>query len=267
MDDVRNVLAWNNTLVDAIKEYTGDYSPTGLHSAINIIQDKISNFYLKKLRWIAAIRNKIVHENLDIPEDYFDACQEAYTYLCDCFSRSKNNYNNQDINYNNSSGIKSEHSTEIKTNKKSKKSWAILIITTASLLYIMSSFLSIIPVSYNWNPTISFERDDDLFSKDDYFVNIEFQNNSRETYDGIMKISILTNGISIVKEKDLELDAGKSELFKIPIEYSFVNQENADNQFLAGLFEGSTVTLTTANSNQFLYIIKNGKLEILRSQE
>jgi hypothetical protein len=262
MDDVRNVLKWNNTLVDFIKEYTGDYSPTGLHGAVNIIQDKISVFYLKKLRWIAAVRNNIVHENMEIPEGYFEACNEAYSYLCECFKNSKDQEN-----YDYTEGVHSENNGNTYPNKfSSGKSWTVpIIICLAILIFIYYPYENKITDTFGFSSTISVERDDDFFNKDDYFINIKLKNIGSISYNGMVYVSFRKDSILTEKEFEVDLKSGRSDTVKLPIDYSLINRENADSDFVKYYLEGSLVTIETDDSASlnYDYVIKDGELNLL----
>ena len=81
MNDLRDVIKWNKKLIDLIKKNNRDTNPKGLHEAINSIENRIPEYYVKRLRWIASVRNTVVHEEKDIPRDYSVQCEKIYKLL------------------------------------------------------------------------------------------------------------------------------------------------------------------------------------------
>lgn len=56
----------------------------GMHQKISSVQGTLDDALVKKLRWIASLRNKVVHQHdfyIDDMEDYTDACYEAIDSL------------------------------------------------------------------------------------------------------------------------------------------------------------------------------------------
>jgi hypothetical protein len=53
----------------------------GLHEKISSVEPRLPNGLVRRLRWIATIRNNVVHSHGSIPPDYFPACEESLTQL------------------------------------------------------------------------------------------------------------------------------------------------------------------------------------------
>ncbi len=72
MSTYKNVIEWNKALTSLIKQHTTNSAPTGLHEAINLIESLISEQSIKRGRYLASVRNSLIHEdsNNEIPVDY-----------------------------------------------------------------------------------------------------------------------------------------------------------------------------------------------------
>jgi len=65
-----------------------------LHEKVSSVKDKIENKNLKKIRWIATMRNKTFHEDgfqIDNINDFLNSCNEVIEYLSVVPSYSNNN--------------------------------------------------------------------------------------------------------------------------------------------------------------------------------
>jgi len=74
----------NSKRIETLLEVKLGASGKGLHEKLSSIDTIIDKKYLKKIRWIATIRNKIVHEDgyiLENKEELFNNCDEVIKYL------------------------------------------------------------------------------------------------------------------------------------------------------------------------------------------
>jgi hypothetical protein len=261
MNDLRDVIKWNKKLIDLIKQNNRDTNPKGLHEAINSIEDKIPGFYVKRLRWIASVRNNVVHEEKDIPKDYSDQCQELYNLLLDYFS-SQDPIKVRKYQLNKKSQFFRwyfENNEKIfkRNNLMILPIAILLVVSTIIIMHVKESNSNILP----WNPSISFIRDDDLLNKDDYFINLKIIN-SDKPYNGNISVSLIVKGIAEEKNKNVNLIEKESETFTIPVKYSIVNHEDANQSYIAKCLEGGSVIIKTGPiySKKYFYKIRKGKL-------
>jgi len=68
-------------------------SGKGLHEKVSSVQDRLPRPLVKRLRYIASVRNKFIHEansnRLDDPNGYKDACSRAEAELRSLISPKK----------------------------------------------------------------------------------------------------------------------------------------------------------------------------------
>ncbi len=85
MTTAGEVLDWNKRLTDRIKEITGNPNPDGLNKATDLIESDLPEYIIKKMRFLATVRNKLAHEvnfqERDIPRNYVQVAMEMMSYL------------------------------------------------------------------------------------------------------------------------------------------------------------------------------------------
>jgi len=258
MSEVDDVLFWNRKLIDLIKQNTINNNPISLNQAVNSIKNKIPPYLIKRLRWINWTRNLVVHRGIDVPLDYAEQCEDVYNSLKSFFSNGRETKKTKDL--------KSEKIIK-------KKSFNLLKLKRYSLLFVISvvliliSILFLVPVKSSnskvlaWNPQIDFLRDDDILSNDDYYLKLSIYNGSRP-YNGKIYISIVTKGVPSEKSSNVKLIEGEKFSFELPIDYSLINRENADKNYISKCLEGSQIRIKTGYVGEKVntYTIRNGKL-------
>ncbi len=80
MSDIELAITRTKSLESFIEQALGA-TGKGLHEKVSSVQDRLQPALVKKLRFIATIRNKIVHESsyekIDDRERFIKACDEA----------------------------------------------------------------------------------------------------------------------------------------------------------------------------------------------
>lgn len=265
MDDMRYVQNWNDKLIDLINRNTGKTNPRSLNEATKIIEDRISIYFTRKLRWIALVRNKVVHENSNPPKNYSQECFLASQYLTYFFSNNVKKDKDSKIIKLKLFKILSEKIVQ-SLSRLNKRNFLILIpvaILAIITILIYSPVKKLKLNNFAWSPTISFERDDDFLNKDDYYLKITIFNGVNP-YKGNFYVSLVSRGIAYEKSKSVDLIEGESESFVIPIDYSIINREDANNRYIAKSLEGSSIIFKTGylGSNKYVYKLRNGKLSL-----
>ena len=84
MSDIELAVTRTKAL-EALLEQTLGASGKGLHEKVSSVQAKLSPALVKKLRFVATVRNKIVHESdyakIDDRDGFVRACDEAEAEL------------------------------------------------------------------------------------------------------------------------------------------------------------------------------------------
>ncbi|MCI0704212.1 MAG: DUF4145 domain-containing protein [Planctomycetia bacterium] len=84
MSDIELAITRTKSLETLLEQVVGA-TGKGLHEKVTSVQDKLSEPLVKKLRFIATVRNKIVHDadykQLDDREGFIRACDEAEAEL------------------------------------------------------------------------------------------------------------------------------------------------------------------------------------------
>jgi len=85
MTTAGEVLDWNKRLIDRIKIITGNSRFDGLNQATDLIENDLPEHIIKKMRFLATVRNKLAHETdfqeRDIPHNYVTVAREVMSYL------------------------------------------------------------------------------------------------------------------------------------------------------------------------------------------
>jgi hypothetical protein len=257
MNDLRDVIKWNKKLIDLIKENNRNISPKGLHEAINSIENRIPEYYVKRLRWIASVRNTVVHEE----KDYSVQCEKICKLLIDYFSCEEP----RKVKVNQLNKMSQLFRRYFKSHRTMLKGNSLIILPIAFILVVSTIiFMNNRESNSNtlaWNPSISFIRDDDFLNKDDYFINLKIIN-SDKPYNGDISVSLVVKGIAQEKNKSVKLIEGESETFTIPVKYSIVNHEDANHSYIARCLEGGSIIIKTGPiySKKYYYKIRKGKL-------
>src|SRR5436190_22500228 len=84
MSDIELAVTRTKAL-EALLEQAFGATGKGLHEKVSSVQNRLSPSLVKKLRFIATVRNKIVHESdykqIDDPNGFVRACDEAEAEL------------------------------------------------------------------------------------------------------------------------------------------------------------------------------------------
>jgi len=84
MSDIELAITRTKALESLLEQVLGA-AGKGLHEKVTSVQHKLSESLVKKLRFVATVRNKIVHDSdykqLDDRDGFLRACDEAETEL------------------------------------------------------------------------------------------------------------------------------------------------------------------------------------------
>ena len=84
MSDIELAVTRTKAL-ESLLEQTLDATGKGLHEKVSSVQQKLAPALVKKLRFIATVRNRIVHESdyakIDDRDGFVQACDEAEAEL------------------------------------------------------------------------------------------------------------------------------------------------------------------------------------------
>lgn len=76
--DIDLVITKSKQLEQALQDKFGA-NGRGLHEKVASVESQLDTALVKKLRWIATLRNKVVHEEFELPSqtEYTAACDDA----------------------------------------------------------------------------------------------------------------------------------------------------------------------------------------------